>query len=287
MTRVHSTEDIEKNIPHRLPMRFIEKVTEDGNKVTGSLREIFQNDPIFKHQDRNLSYLEGIEACAQTAAIRVLKDTQNQAIVFKTIEDLNINRDGVLILSNAKFEANIVEEEGYAYIKAFDESKTYFEGKIFCALMDKDRFKKLLGIVSRKAPHKKDEPIMDIFPVIGGSYNDVVLCEYNHCNSVSTLLRLTDGYPIVNGHFPDYSVMPAIFVIFGADKSIRMTFGAEKLVGIEYFEFVVPIIPPSRIDYSIKYDINGKFSVEVKSNDMLAAKGILRYDYDLITKGRG
>jgi len=64
MTRVHSTEDIEKNIPHRLPMRFIEKVTEDGNKVTGSLREIFQNDPIFKHQDRNLSYLEGIEACA-------------------------------------------------------------------------------------------------------------------------------------------------------------------------------------------------------------------------------
>lgn len=277
-------------IPHRFPMRFIDKVAVDGKRVTGFLREIIEYDPIFQFKERNLSYLEGIEACAQTAAFYVLKKTnengKKHGILFTRMENILFNQTVPVPLATAQYEAII--EDDYASIRIYDKDNIYLEGKITCAIILDEKLVKIINIVKKKAPYNDLYPA-DIFPVLLGEDNtDQIIIQRspnslieNQKISAQTLLILNDLNPATKGHFEDNPILPGIFEIFGADQSIKATFGAEKLIEIEAFEFLAPILPPSRIDYIIEYLENGKFNIEVYTNEFLAGRGILRYDYSL------
>ena len=283
MTSTFGVSEIEERIPHRFPMRQIDEITitDDGN-IKAKERKfspvtIFDSicGHLFNDWNRELAFALMIETCAQSAAVVALENKSDSIVLFQAINNLVI-RDGALEGNSDKVEyiTRINPDEKNASIEVRDEKGIYLIGDISCKIVSKRLLDRIVkGIKEKKAPFNKSKrSSFSYFDWFGNMEVKVFK------GDISSKLFLDEDACIVDGHFPGQPIMPGVFILLGAIKTVeRATGGSVNIV--KNFDFLAPIIPPSilkikTLNKKVKKEIR-TLDIEVSANGLLSAKGTL------------
>ncbi len=297
--------EIESIIPHRLPMRLIDEVTmweKDEGILEGTVRKGLQknNDPVFNNPFiPECSVALAIEICAQIAAVATLQDKKDAAILFESIHKLKLNPYHQYLqphyyqyidLDKADFTVMTIPEDNVALIEVTGLSEItkkkeiLISGEIKCVVKTKNWLKRIAEIIPKRHPClpcsnslKKlsfFEQLQNINP------SESLMIESGNL-LISQTLYLKENDEIINGHFPENSIMPGVFILLPVIKIIRKVlektglFPIPKIDTIEEFKFLKPIIPPSVLEIKILATDDG-YKAEVLANDSIAATGLIK-----------
>ncbi len=272
MARVFGVSEIEEIILHRLLMRLIDQVTESKDKLEGRLRKIEDDDPIINLDDKIRSDVLTIEICGQIAVVYALKDEKDKMILFGDIKDLEFLDD--INLNDVRFMVKISGNKDQSFIEVINNKKVNLKGYISCKIVSKKLFNRIIERTKREKTTIKEYE-KNIFNSLG-FFNNLVF-EYVSDDYIKSLVYLDEESPIVSGHFPKQPIMPGVFTLYSAIKTIQNAHNV-KINRIKEFSFLSPIIPPSILDIKVEKK-NGDYEVKVYANNSSSesAKGILKF----------